>query len=299
MSIFRLIIPLMTWSISIDAVAPDVIRIEEDDGQLLRLTEDLVPWVREIRRPLHLFHYTTRAEVVGTTEAPDRNDSRVYSYISRQASRFWEDLSTCDPCTYGKGLYAASDAQYSLQFGGTDWALIKIALRPGTRFINADQATLGPGSLRFLKDLGCTRTDPYSNGRYGGRKTPSGDFWNLFGHEGSHCHWLLKTVIKKLRIQTVGYYWGDGFLSDLPACSKRKNLDFLLIHDSAVDPLNTEVFTKKIPRTDEEASSRAHVNEVFRHISGAPLWDLGGKRPDIKRYVSDHFFGCGETPEDL
>ncbi len=293
------LIVLLSFSLTIESCALNVGQVNQNDLLITKMIQELTPWIRTINRPLHVFHYGTRESIFGESKAPDSLDPRVRNYVTKVSDQFWDEPKPCDPCTYGDGLYAASDPQYSGHFGGPDWALIKIALRPGTRYINADRAMLSEASIKTLGELGCTRPDPYRNGIYGGRLPQSGNLWKLFGHTKPHCHRILKKLITKLEIQVVGYYWGDGYLSPLPNCSQRKYLDLLVISKTGIDLLRTEGYTQNTPYVPAVHQVRAEINEVFKQISGGPLWDLGKNQPDPGQYAARHLFGCGSNPEDL
>lgn len=262
------------------------------------LVEGLQPAVAEFMRPVYVYHYAPRANVGLPARGfvpPD--DPRVGTYLRRKALLYWDERLPIRPDGMMPGLYVAVDPIASRAFGGVggDWALVRIVLRDGFRYVDV-RGSLPAGSpaaiafARAVQQVGCTATQPSQ----------------LFLSPASDS-------CRQLALETVAYLDVDAVLysyraAPLRGCRERPEAAFLLLGDEVFDSTDAAVFVTET-KADEYSAERARINSLFERARDAgstrePLWTTRGRRPSSKAdvefevWMHSALFACAGTVDD-
>lgn len=247
------------------------------------LTAHLAPYLKTIKRDLWTYHFSPRTTLGIPSKGPVDSKTDMSHFIELGVDAFEDTSLPQDPAlAMGRGLYLANDPLESRKFGKTNWALLEITLKPGTRYLDlrngADYSEVDAGR-------GCPKL-----------------VFEFFKSSGP-CRKLLIDALKELRVDAIAYEWWQ-FRAQFAPCNPHRMYSAFLLTNRKLKSTPTRLFVSEFPDHDSALEDRIFINSIYAraHSPWDPLWPelLGKKEPlDFSNTVHAKLFGCGETKEDL
>jgi len=260
----------------------------------LSAAETLRPFLKELSREVSTYHYAYRPAMGLRADGPLAEGQELTdAYVQRKMVRYWSLEVDARPYAMVSGLYVAADPVIGRTFGGIgeSWALFRIPLRKGFRFVDV-RATdreglpqrLPPDLRAQLRRAGCDAQFPAAL---------------LTGLESLACHRIAVRTVKDLDVDGIVYpYQASGF----DECRGRSSGAFIVLRTTGLG--RALLMTSESPRvvSDDHRIVRG-LFELARHAgsfhpSPWPKLETTAAMPDLQTWMREHLFGCGEWPED-
>ncbi len=258
----------------------------------------LEPALTELGRPIHVYHYAPRANVGLPARGYIRpDDPRVRSYLKSKALFYWDVVLPTRADGMMSGLYVATDPVASRVFGGVgdEWALVRIVLREGFRYVDVRHAPpSGSSSARAIaaaaQRAGCSSVHPSQ----------------LFlAPPSESCRRLAFDTLALLDVDAVLYGYRAA---PLQGCVERPEAAFLLLGDEVFDPTDTALFV--VDGSDDALTrERFQINQLFTraHEAGSarmPPWSIRRRKgqpvahENLEEWMRSAIFGCRGATDD-
>lgn len=252
--------------------------------------------VRTLERPVHLYHYTTRARLGLEDGYIAPRDPRLTPYLQGKVERFWSpDAPISAGATVG-GLYAATDPVAGRAFGGAGdgWALVEMVLEQGFRYLDVRDGSWSGARqrdralpvvlTRELEGLGCEAAYPAEL---------------LLMLESRSCRQIALQVLRALGVDGLLYSFHRF---DYPACGGRDEGAFVILRDDRLRLDASRLFTSVLPAADDAAAAeRQRIQTLFararqagstRALPWTSLEPLPAAGPFVD-WMRSSLFGCG------
>lgn len=264
------------------------------------MAAELAPRVRTLTRRVATYHYTTRTKMGLPSEgAVALDDPRVEEYLRERSALYWDPRFEPAPGHPIWGLYVATDPVSSRVFGGfgEDWALVRVTLPRGLRFLEVRTADAArrpedrlPAAVREeLAAAGCEAA--YAA--------------DLVIDRGSlACREVALRTLLDLEVDALLY---DFKAVDYPACDGSRNGAFLLLRAEALELPAARAYTAPPPADGPAAEEGRAIGELFARARAAgstqrPIWpapdDQVAPSAATERWMRETLFACGGYAED-
>ncbi len=284
------------------------------------------PYVRTTKRPVHLYHYTSKSQFPNPTTAITAKDQRIYFYTNYLKESFWSGNGYG---MMGPGLYVATDPFATMMGYGkhsaqdTDWVLLQLVLPQNSRVLSISQLSremnsmsegdpsnkplpkLTDASKKELVDSTC-----FFDIASAPKHFLATGLLSLFGFP--QCQNLKVKLMQKLDIWAIDYLYDsvipEAYKLGLCLNPNEAPLALVLIDDRAIDTNRMVAFTDTVPVANDPQQENRLLIEDFRNLLNTtsdalksnpiwPLWPtLVGQKPkyDTKTWINQTFFNCGD-----
>ncbi|MGK5083824.1 hypothetical protein WDW37_11025 [Bdellovibrionota bacterium FG-1] len=255
-------------------------------AHLSHFQEEVGQGVQTLPQETRFFHYVQK------NKRHDPKDPKVHEWIREfvtfRANQAMSSELIAHSNRSGDGLYIATEAASSREFGGRDPALYEIALKPGARILLADQVRLTPDTLKALGALGCFF-----------------DLQSLAGQKTPLCRGLFQKILRDLKVDLFHF---EGPVKDCRYISDGEgDHDWLiLVSPQNVDWSHTHLHTEEGSTSSEKhrrlirGLSMRDDNPMHQLASGlmhvpvlGPL--LGASPREIAEYKKKYQLGCQDS----
>jgi hypothetical protein len=241
---------------------------------------EFTPLITTLPRSIDVYHWVDRPRLgVPSTGVVDPTLPAVANHLATWG-KFFLDPKQAVSNTHRYGFYAANDPVFTVGFGGSAFALFRVRLPVGFRYLDisaTQDQDVSPATAKLLAAAGCTSTQRLAF---------------VFINTSTACRDVLLAALKPLAVSGLGYAWSSVPFRD---CATRGPLTFVLFGDG-IPADAVAFFTADVPTPDPVHDERAAINGMFSQASGwgSPPWPaLNGEANRATQWMRDHLLYCG------
>jgi len=277
------------------------------DQNLAALGKDLTRTVSK-GREINLYHWV-RGQTFRQFNSPN-------AYVTYLKSTYYAPAvaTATNWDMEGPGIYTAIDPVATCTYGdctnsaqnpnGPDWVLVQFVLVPGVKFLALNSTIFyQPTPPAYLNELqsqitaaGCTVGSGMTTLMEASATVPA-------------CQKIRDRLMQITGASAINYSYMAMTFTDCP--NRTTQAAFVLFGDAAINWNRFTVFTPKLPTAnDGHMENRLMIQYLFNHVTGPyvqssyytdqPWLGLKGQQPktNMKNWMQQDIFGCGNWPED-